>query len=427
MAVDRIVAPIIKDAIDFDIQLKPYQKFALDNGVEVYAFEGGSQEVLLVDMVFDAGNTYEEKNWVAAATNFLLKNGTSTKTSFEITDAFEFYGAHLNRTCTNETATVTLHCLTKHFEEVIPLMGEIISQATFPEKEITILKQNQIQRLLLNLKKGDFIANRLIDEYLFGFEHPYGKYSVEQDYKNINREDLVAFYDKYYKQGKCVIFIAGKFPSNIEALLNKHIGQLALNKKEIKEQIHPIVSATQKKYSIVNDAASVQGSIRLARPFPNRHHPDIPAAQVLNNIFGGFFGSRLMSNIREDKGYTYGIHSYLQNYKHAGAWMVNTDAGKDVCKATIEEVYKEMKKLRETLVEPDELKLVKNYMLGALLGDLDGPFQIISRWKSYLLNDLTADYFYNTIKVVREVQPEQILALANTYLKEEDFYELVVY
>jgi len=427
MAVDRIVAPIIKDAIDFDIQLKPYQKFALDNGVEVYAFEGGSQEVLLVDMVFDAGNTYEEKNWVAAATNFLLKNGTSTKTSFEITDAFEFYGAHLNRTCTNETATVTLHCLTKHFEEVIPLMGEIISQATFPEKEITILKQNQIQRLLLNLKKGDFIANRLIDEYLFGFEHPYGKYSVEQDYKNINREDLVAFYDKYYKQGKCVIFIAGKFPSNIEALLNKHIGQLALNKKEIKEQIHPIVSATQKKYSIVNDAASVQGSIRLARPFPNRHHPDFPAAQVLNNIFGGFFGSRLMSNIREDKGYTYGIHSYLQNYKHAGAWMVNTDAGKDVCKATIEEVYKEMKKLRETLVEPDELKLVKNYMLGALLGDLDGPFQIISRWKSYLLNDLTADYFYNTIKVVREVQPEQILALANTYLKEEDFYELVVY
>ena len=427
MAVDRIVAPIIKDAIDFDIQLKPYQKFALDNGVEVYAYEGGSQEVLLVDMVFDAGNTYEEKNWVAAATNFLLKNGTSTKSSFEITDAFEFYGAHLNRTCTNETATVTLHCLTKHFEEVIPLMGEIISQATFPEKEIAILKQNQIQRLLLNLKKGDFIANRLIDEYLFGFEHPYGKYSVEQDYKNINREDLVAFYDKYYKQGKCVIFIAGKFPSNIEALLNKHIGQLALNKKEIKEQIHPIVSATQKKYSIVNDVASVQGSIRLARPFPNRHHPDFPAAQVLNNIFGGFFGSRLMSNIREDKGYTYGIHSYLQNYKHAGAWMVSTDAGKDVCKATIEEVYKEMKKLRETLVEPDELKLVKNYMLGALLGDLDGPFQIISRWKSYLLNDLTADYFYNTIKVVREVQPEQILALANTYLKEEDFYELVVY
>ena len=173
MALDRIVAPVIKDAIDFNIQLKPYQKFSLDNGVEVYAYEGGSQEVLLVDMVFYAGNSFEQKNWVAAATNFLLKNGTSSKTSFEITDAFEFYGAHLNRTCTNETATVTLHGLSKHFHEVIPIMGEIISEASFPEKEIAILKQNQIQRLLLNLKKGDFIANRLIDEYLFGFEHPY--------------------------------------------------------------------------------------------------------------------------------------------------------------------------------------------------------------------------------------------------------------
>ena len=134
------------------------------------------------------------------------------------------------------------------------------------------------------------------------------------------------------------------------------------DKKVIADVTHPIVSAAQKHYSVVNDASSVQGSIRIARHFPNRHHPDFAPTQVLNNIFGGFFGSRLMSNIREDKGYTYGIHSYLQNYKHAGAWMVSTDAGKDVCKATIEEVYKEMKKLREELVGEEELKLVKNYL-----------------------------------------------------------------
>jgi predicted Zn-dependent peptidase len=147
----------------------------------------------------------------------------------------------------------------------------------------------------------------------------------------------------------------------------------------------------------------------------------------LNNIFGGFFGSRLMSNIREDKGYTYGIQSYLQNHVQQCAWLISTDAGKDVCKATIEEVYKEMKILREELVEQDELKLVKNYMLGSLLGDLDGPFQIINRWKTYVLNDLTEDYFYNTIKVVREIQPEELQVLAKKYLREEDFYELVVY
>jgi len=134
-----------------------------------------------------------------------------------------------------------------------------------------------------------------------------------------------------------------------------------------------------------------------------------------------------MSNIREDKGYTYGIHSYLQNHVQACAWMISTDAGKDVCVPTITEVYKEMARLRNELVEPDELKLVKNYMLGGLLGDLDGPFQIIARWKTYILNGLTDAYFYNTIDVVRHIQAPQLQDLAQKYLQEDDFYELVVY
>jgi hypothetical protein len=208
---------------------------------------------------------------------------------------------------------------------------------------------------------------------------------------------------------------------------NKYIGSLPLNKHIIETPEHAIVAATEKKYSVVNDPSSVQGSIRIARHFPNRHHPDFAPVQVLNNIFGGFFGSRLMSNIREDKGYTYGIHSYLQNHIQQSAWLISTDAGKDVCRATIDEVYKEMAILRNELVEMDELNLVKNYMLGSLLGDVDGPFQIIGRWKSYILNGLTEEYFYNTIKTVRAIQPQQLQELANKYLNESDFYELVVY
>jgi len=427
MSLDRTIAPLIKDAVDFDIQLKPYQKFTLDNSVEVYTFEGGAQEVMLMELVFFAGNSFETKNWVAPATNYLLKNGTSSKSAFEVNDAFEFYGAYLNRSCYNETATISLHSLTKHFQEVIPVVSELIADAVFPENELDIYKKNQIQQLTLNLKKGDFIANRFIDEYLFGIEHPYGKYSSEEAYNQLTREDLLAFYNKYYKEGKCVVFMAGKFPANIEATLNQYIGSLPLNKHIIETPEHTIVGASTKKYSIVNDPSSVQGSIRIARHFPNRHHPDFAPVQVLNNIFGGFFGSRLMSNIREDKGYTYGIHSYLQNHIQQSAWLISTDAGKDVCRATIEEVYKEMGILRNELVKMDELNLVKNYMLGSLLGDVDGPFQIIGRWKSYILNGLTEEYFYNTIKTVRAIQPEQIKDLANKYLKEEDFYELVVY
>ena len=427
MSLDRTIAPNIKDAVDFDIQLKPCQKYTLDNGVEVYAFEGGAQEVMLMELVFFAGNSFETKNWVAPATNYLLKNGTSSKSAFEVNDAFEFYGAYLNRSCYNETATISLHSLTKHFQEVIPVVSELVGDAVFPENELEIYKKNQIQQLTLNLKKGDFIANRFIDEYLFGIDHPYGKYSSEAAYNQLTREDLVAFYNKYYKEGKCIVFMAGKFPADIESTLNKYIGSLPLNKHIIETPEHAIVAADEKKYNVVNDPSSVQGSIRIARHFPNRHHPDFAPVQVLNNIFGGFFGSRLMSNIREDKGYTYGIHSYLQNHIQQSAWLISTDAGKDVFRATIDEVYKEMAILKNELVEMDELNLVKNYMLGSLLGDVDGPFQIIGRWKSYILNGLTEEYFYNTIKTVRAIQPQQLQDLANKYLNEEDFYELVVF
>jgi predicted Zn-dependent peptidase len=169
-----------------------------------------------------------------------------------------------------------------------------------------------------------------------------------------------------------------------------------------------------------------KGSIRIARPFPNRHHPDFLKAQILNSLFGGFFGSRLMSNIREDKGYTYGIHSYLQNHVQHSAWMISTEAGKDVCEATIAEVYKEMDLLKNELVDDEELKLVQNYMMGSILGDLDGPFQIIARWKNYILNGLDGNYFYNAIDTIKNISPEELQQLAQKYFNKDEYYELVV-
>jgi predicted Zn-dependent peptidase len=177
---------------------------------------------------------------------------------------------------------------------------------------------------------------------------------------------------------------------------------------------------------IINDQDGVQGSIRIARPFPNRHHPDFLKVQVLNALFGGFFGSRLMSNIREDKGYTYGIHSYLQNHIQESAWMISTEAGKDVAEAAIREVYKEMAVLREEPVDDEELLLVRNYMIGGILGELDGPFQIIARWKNIVLHDLTAQYFYDSINTIKTVSAEELRELARKYLQPESFYELVV-
>lgn len=421
---ERKKAPAIVDAVNFHLQLKAADKFTLRNGVEVYAVNAGAEEVLSLEWVFFAGNWQEEQNLVAASANFLLRNGTSKRTAFQINEHFEYYGSYLNRACYNETATITLHCLNKHIHELLPVVKELIVDSIMPEEELAIYKQNMKQRLKVSLKKSDFVASRLIDVYLYGEQHPYGKYSKAEDFDILQREQLLKFYDEYYRNGKLILFAAGKLPANLETLLNEHFGDLPNTPAALKA-IQP-QPAAEKKFRITNDAAGVQGSIRIARPFPNRHHPDFIKVQVLNALLGGFFGSRLMSNIREDKGYTYGIHSYLQNHIHDSAWMISTEAGKDVCEATIAEVYKEMKSLREELVEEDELLLVRNYMMGGILGDLDGPFQIIARWKNIVLNGLDEQYFYNSINTIKTIPAEEIRSLAQQYLNPEDFYELVV-
>lgn len=423
---NRKQAPPIHQPVEFDVMLKPYDFYNLDNGTPVYAINAGSQEVIQIELVFYAGNWYEEQNIVAATTNFLLKNGTKQRSAFDINEHFEFYGAFLNRSCSNETASLSLHCLSKHVSELLPVIGELLTESIMPQEELDIYRQNQKQKLQVNLKKCDFVANRLIDEHLFGFDHPYGKYTTAQAYDALEQEQLVDFYNQYYTKGKCAIFVAGNLPSNLIKLLNQSFGSLPFNGDVLPKMNHAPQPAVEKKYNVSNDAKGVQAAIRIAQPFPNRHHEDFPKMQVLNNIFGGYFGSRLMSNIREDKGYTYGIHSYLENHVQTSALSITTEAGRDVAEATITEVYNEMNRLRNEPIGSEELDLVRNYMIGTILGHIDGPFQIINRWKLYILQGLSEDYFYKSLQIIKSITAEELGALANKYLQPEQFYQLTV-
>jgi predicted Zn-dependent peptidase len=422
--INRKKAPKIIDAVDFNLQLKPYRKSTLKNGVEVYTVDAGAEEVMMIEWVFYAGNWFEDKNLVAASTNFLLKNGTTKKTAFEINEHFEYYGSYLNRGSYSETATLTLHCLSKHIGKLLPEVRELISDSVFPQEELEIYRQNMKQRLAVNLRKSDFVAGRMIDVYLYSEEHPYGKFTKAEDFDMLQREQLLEFYKKYYQQGRFIIFAAGKLPDDFEELLNKYFGDFPQSPVTVNEiNTYP---AVEKKYRIINDPNGMQGSVRLARPFPNRHHPDFMKVMVLNTVLGGFFGSRLMVNIREDKGYTYGIHSYLQNNMQQSAWMISTEAGRDVCEATLKETYHEMQQLREELIDDEELKLVRNYMIGIILGDLDGPFQVLARWKNIILNELDEKYFYQSIDTIKAISAEELKVLAEKYLQPESFYELIV-
>jgi len=410
---NRKIAPKIKDAVDYSLVLKPYEHYKLDNGIDVYSVNAGAQEVLQIEMVFYAGNSFEKQKGIAAATNFLLKNGTKTKSAFEINEAFEYYGGYCNRACYNETATVTLHCLTKQIDKLLPVLQDMLTESVFSEEELSTYKQNSLQRLKVNLQKAEFVAARLIDSYIYGQQHPYGVYTNPLDIEFVTVEACRQFYNDYYLNGKCIIFVSGKFTEELKKQLNDAFGKLNTNSTNIVAPSFMSMPATERKFRIDNDPNAVQGAIRIAMPFPNRHHPDFKKVLVLNTLYGGFFGSRLMSNIREDKGYTYGIYSYIQNHIQESAWVISTEAGKDVSEAAIQEIYNEMQKLREEKIDDEELLLVRNYMIGGILGELDGPFQIMAKWKNIILNGMDETYFYDSVNEIKSVNADQLMDLAN--------------
>jgi zinc protease len=426
MTLDRKTPPAIHDAIEFDYLLPPINKEQLRNGLPLYWLNAGVQDVVEIDWVFPAGLWYEQKPSVAQATAGLLKNGTSTRTAQQINEALEYFGANLKVSAGNDFSTVTLYTLTRHLPDLLPVVYDIITDAIFPETELEIYRQNVIQRLLVNLRECEFVANQRIDALLFGEFHPYGRFSKKEKIEAITREDLVTFYKIHYSLANVKIFMAGHIGDKEVKWMDEVFGKAPIIKPVLHEDDFSAPGPSARQHHVTNDPNGVQGAIRIGRLFPNRHHPDYSPMVVLNTLFGGYFGSRLMSNIREDKGYTYGIYSSLSPYVHGGSLTIHTEAGRDVLEAAVKEVYREMEILCNELASDEELLLVKNYLLGGLLGDLDGPFSILQRWRTLILNGFSETNFNQNITIYKNITAEELQVLAQRYFNKEDFYEVVV-
>jgi predicted Zn-dependent peptidase len=423
---DRKTPPQIHDAVEFDYKLPPINKHQLSNEIPLYWLNGGVQEVAEIDWVFPAGMWYEQKPAVSNAVAALLKNGTSKHSAQQINEALEFYGASLKVNTGNDNATVTLYTLTKHLPALLPMVYEILTDAIFPEEELAIFKQNSIQRLMVNLRQAEFVANQRIDALLFGEFHPYGRFTKKEKIEALLREDLLAFYNAAYNLSHVKIFMAGSVGEHEVELLEEIFGKQKLMKTVLHEELFSAPGPSEMKHRISNDPNGVQGAIRIGSLFPNRHHPDFAPMVVLNTLFGGYFGSRLMSNIREDKGYTYGIYSSIASFVNGGSLTIHTEVGRDVVEEAVKEIYHEMRLLCNEPADEEELLLVKNYLLGNLLGDLDGPFSIIQRWRTLILNGMDEQQFNRNIDIYKNITAKELQELAKKYYQLDNFYEVVV-
>jgi len=423
---NRTIAPPIHDAVSFTYHLPTLQTTTLQNGIPLYWLQAGVQEVIEVNWVLPAGIWQEDKPSVAQATAALLKSGTSNKTSQQINESFEFYGANLQVSCGNDWVTISLYTLKKHLGKLLPIVLELLTDAVFPEEEFLLYQQNTTQKLLVSLKQCDFVANQKIDAVIFGEEHPYGRYTQKESITSLSRTDIHNHYQRHYQNAPLKIFLSGQVGAEEIKMIDTIFGLSVVHQTAANDLKHTISPHPQKKQFITNDPNGVQGAIRIGKKFINRQHQDFSPMVVLNTVLGGYFGSRLMSNIREEKGFTYGIYSSQIPFKNEGVFMIQTEVGKDVIESALKEIYFEMNRLCEELISEEELLLVKNYLLGNLLGDLDGPFQIMQRWRTLILNGFDEAYFNRNIQTYKTISPKGLKILANRYFNTDDLYEIVV-
>jgi len=400
--------------------------YTLDNGIKVYVVSAGIQELVHVEFIFDAGVWYQERTFVAMSANDLMKEGTQNMTARQIADELDYYGAYHESSTEKDTAFQALYSLNKHLPATLKVMEEIIKRPLYDQNEVSIYVRKKYQNLLVQMEKVDYLARVRFGELLYGSKHPYGRSATPDEVKSVNRENIIQFHQQYYRSSNCYIIVAGKVEDNVISLLNQYFGGNDWDGPVIgKDKEYDVESAVGLIHHVEKPDA-LQAALRIGKVLFNRTHPDFPGLHVLNTILGGYFGSRLMTNIREDKGLTYGIGSGLVSLKHSGYFYITSEVGTAVADVAMDEILKEIVTLQKVPVSASELNLVRNYLGGTFLRAVDGPFYLADRFREIHEHNLGIDHYYRMLDTIQKITPDEIMELANRYLSIDSLYRLKV-
>lgn len=420
---DRTIQPEIQPLKNFHIQTPV--RTTLPNGIPLTVINAGEQEVVRMDVLFSGGRWQQSQKLQALFTNRMLREGTTKYTAATIAEKLDYYGSWLELSSSSEYAYITVYSLNKYLAKTLEVVESMIKEPLFPQKELQTILDTNIQQYLVNTSKVDFLAHRSLLKSLYGEQHPCGKIVMEEDYHTITPEVLREFYERYYHSGNCSIFLSGKVTddiiSRVTDIFGIPFGQYQL---QMPKSSFPFAAIPEKRIFTEREDA-MQSAVKMGCTTITREHPDYPKLRVLMTLFGGYFGSRLMSNIREDKGYTYGISAGVVFYPDSGLLIVSTETDNEYVEPLIQEVYHEIDRLHLDPVSAEELRIVRNYMLGEMCRSYESPFSLSDAWIFIATSGLKDDYFARSLQAVNGITPAEIQDLAQRYLCKETLKEVI--
>lgn len=424
MSLDRTIAPDICQIKHFSIE-QPLLH-VMRNGMHLNIIRTGSAEVVRFDLLVKGGQWNQEQPLQAMFTNRMLREGTLGMTSSEIAEKLDYYGAWLDLSSSVNYSFVTLYSLAKYFPQTLEVLASMVKEPVFPEKELRIVADINKQQFLVNAERVEVLARKQLNRCLFGTEHPLGRYAEAEDYDRINRETLQDFYRTYYHSANCSAYVSGKVTPEAVRCIEQCFGDTVWGDTSgrLYDPVLTPKPVSDKRIFIEKEDA-LQGSVKMGGFSLDRLHPDYLKFRVLVTLFGGYFGSRLMSNIREEKGYTYGISAGVVCYPHTGVLVVSTEAANEYIDPLVDEVYKEIDLLRTEKVTEEELNMVRNYMLGDLCRSYENALALSDAWIFIETSGLDKHFFERSVEAIKEVTADDIKHLAEKHLCKENLIEVV--
>lgn len=423
---DRNTAPQI--IMPKKLNLLHAETIALSNGLQLKVLKGCSQPIINLSVLSLAGKYYENKPSVASITALLLKKGTKNYSANAIEENLDFLGASVNPYANMFTSGISLSCMSKNLEKSLPFLNEIIENSVFPQEEIDLEKEVALQNLKIQQGQVNYLSSVELMAQIYGKNHPCGKASNAQDIKAITRQDIEQHYQKHIQphQGDYVV-LSGDISSATLRLVIQSLEKLNVKSTARSQDFIPLKPSTsQQEIFNIPKENSVQSSIKIGAPIPlSLHSKDFLDFEILNRVLGGYFGSRLMKNIREEKGYTYGIYSSISRTNSGNFFTIATDVGTQYKEATFNEISKEINRLKEELISEEELNMVKNYHKGSIMNSIDGSLKMASRIISFLPLGLHEEFINERLMAVENISAERLQSLAKQYLDFDKMYKIV--
>ncbi len=410
---NRTIQPELKSINKIDF-IKPII-YDITPEVKLFFMKDVANETTRFDLYFDAGNIKAKKG-IPSFVNGLLLSGTKDKSSTQINNEIDALGGFMESGLSAENAVVSMYCLRENVLPILHVLIDAIDNVAFLEKEVNELLADKKQAFMTNMEKVSYLCQREFQNKLFHSSETYSAVATEDYYENVSIQTLKKFFQEHYQNGLTKIVVVGNLEQDTIDEIIDTVGKWAkIGKGEFEKNIQNLSGESH-----VEKENAVQTAIRVGKILFNKTHEDYNDFLVLNTILGDYFGSRLMSNIREDKGYTYGIGSMVAEYNNLGYFMIATEVGKEVKEDTLNEIKFEIDRLKTELILEEELDLIKNYLLGQLLKSADGPYSMMDLYLSAEAQGLDFDFYNRTIESLHSVTPTRLQELAIKYLVWEE-------